>query len=229
MTEEQFEFYVSIITRYFLDNPPDLDEYVWPPRNPVPVLETLAARNEWSQKYNRADQREKFIIANNFVREWGGIFRNRPETIRDYVNSAHDNVLRGAAGIATWSKILCLLDPEQYLIFDARVTFTLNVIIESSLVEGEVAQPIYFPKLTGRNTAIVAARNRQAQIGGTWPVAPFFEGATLYPNYCSILFKVAQRLRQRNMPEVTATHLEMMLFARAPILAEHIWRQEDPA
>jgi|ERR1700683_5034105 len=68
-------------------------------------------------------------IAAWYVRDWGGIKSNRKETIDKYVClSEADLTALNMQGVATWSKILVVQNPDTYAIFDARVSAALNAL-----------------------------------------------------------------------------------------------------
>jgi hypothetical protein len=72
---------------------------------------------------------EKIRIATWIVRDWGGNDRNSEMTILGYLNQA--DAERPASpffGIASYSKILGIKDPDRYAVFDARVAASLNAI-----------------------------------------------------------------------------------------------------
>jgi hypothetical protein len=72
---------------------------------------------------------EKIRVATWIVKDWGGINRNSEMTILSYVNQADaERPATPFFGIASYSKILSIKDPEGYAVFDARVAASLNAI-----------------------------------------------------------------------------------------------------
>ena len=207
----------QILLNYFHENPVDLDEYVWPRGNPVCAEETIRQRFELAEAFKQGCPKEKFRVAEEFVRVWGGVTRNKPERILEYVSEEPDDTrIRPVKGIATWSKILSIRDPEQFLIFDARVSFSLNAVFEHA---GHGSDVVFFPKLPGRNTVLRNALLRQQALGRAWNIDLTLQGGLLYPAYLALLHSISKQL------DVPSIHLEMMLFARAPAFAQALWPQ----
>jgi len=139
-----------------------------------------------------------------YVRDWGGIISNRKETIDKYVClSEGDLTALNMQGVATWSKILAVQNPDTYAIFDARVSAALNAI---QLAKG-VETSLLFPQLPTRNTKIKKFQEwlrRQS----------FRKQRPTYRDYVSLLRIVAKK-SGLNAPE----EVEMVLFANAEVLA----------
>ncbi|WP_431158827.1 hypothetical protein [Winogradskyella poriferorum] len=81
----------------------------------------------WAKTNN---QEEKENLIKYYIRDWGGIRTNRPETIKKYTASTTEELINtlGKRGIASWSKALVVKDSENYAIFDARVSISLNCV-----------------------------------------------------------------------------------------------------
>src|SRR5208282_183161 len=106
-------------------------------------------------------------------------------------------------GVATWSKILAVQNPDTYAIFDARVSAALNAI---QLAKG-VETLILFPQLPSQNKEITKFQKWLApqSIGKQRPT---------YREYVSLLRAVAGK-SGLNAPD----EVEMVLFANAAVLA----------
>lgn len=106
-------------------------QYNWKGANYQQTLETKnLLREQFLTTHPNTDAREEAIRQ---ILRWGGIFRGaavfreiqNAETAReDLAMLPYHSRLR----IASWSKILGIVWPEQYAIYDARVSLALNVI-----------------------------------------------------------------------------------------------------
>ncbi|ANY84639.1 hypothetical protein BB934_41460 (plasmid) [Microvirga ossetica] len=150
----------------------------------------------------------QFEIAEWYVAKWGGV-HNRPEKLWGYIAAAEDELAgSGTAGVASWSKLLAVRDPDRFAIFDARVSVALNAL---QIVQDH-ERPIFFPPLPSKNTKIgkfhewMKARDH----GDAHKAFP----ARAYGIYLRILSEVARQLELAAIDEV-----EMLLFAQAEDLA----------
>jgi hypothetical protein len=104
-----------------------------------------------------------------YVRDWGGVKSNRKETLDKYVGlSEADLTALNMQGVATWSKILAVQNPDTYAIFDARVSAALNAI---QLAKG-IETSILFPQLASRNTKIKKFQKWLAPVNRRRTVTP---------------------------------------------------------
>ena len=93
----------------------------------------------------------QLAIAKWYVSVWGGIKTNKDDTIERYVRLPETTLMTsGWQGVATWSKILALRNPDTYPIFDARVSAALSAIQFSTGLKN----PVLFPQVPSRNTKI---------------------------------------------------------------------------
>ena len=148
-------------------------------------------------------------IARWYVATWGGVRANREATLRSYIaQSADEIVKRGAAGVATYSKILAIINPDRYPIFDARVATALNAL---QILQAH-GRPVIFSSLPSRNTTVQkfqAWMHTQDQ-GRAHKVLP----SRPYPTYLRVLTEVARAARLSSVDKI-----EMLLFAKAEDLA----------
>jgi hypothetical protein len=134
---------------------------------------------------------------------------NREEKLRGYIAVTADELAgSGTAGVASWSKLLAIRDPERFAIFDARVSVALNAL---QIVQNH-ERPIFFPSLPSKNTKIGKFHDwmRDRDHGDAHKAFP----ARAYGIYLRVLAEVAQQLRLKAIDEV-----EMLLFAQAEDLA----------
>ena len=115
---------------------------------------------------------------------------------------------RGISGIASWSKLLAIRDPERFAIFDARVAVALNAL---QIVQDH-ERPIFFPTLPSKNTQIGKFHDfmKDRDHGDAHKAFP----ARAYGIYLRVLAEVAQQL---DLPAID--QIEMLLFAQAEDLA----------
>jgi hypothetical protein len=101
-------------------------------------------------KEYRTDRTELRRIANYFIQEWGGI--NRFDSAEDVIDAFEDIMDSETIplppykfafdGVTSWSKWLTLACPAWACIYDARVTYTLNVL---NYVNGEPVRNFVCP------------------------------------------------------------------------------------
>jgi hypothetical protein len=169
----------------------------------------LELHKVWSD--TNSDIAEHVALAKYYVSTWGGIRSNKDETLRKYVTQEPDSIIRnGKKGIASWSKVLCIRDPNRYAIFDARVSTALNCL----QIIGHTEHPSLFPLLQGQNNTINAGRLRIKAHADQhhWSKARELE---FYSDYLNIVRNVAQSCR---VPNTRIYTIEMLLFAQAEVL-----------
>mgnify|MGYP005849771015 CR=1 FL=1 len=110
---------------------------------------TIALKQELHKKWKSFDDDEThFQIAQSIVAHWGGVKGNKESTLRKYIeNFKKDSFETPLKGVASYSKILAIIDPEKYAIYDARVAVALNAIqVNRNVVNGTA-----FNYVPGRN------------------------------------------------------------------------------
>lgn len=199
----------AIISDYFTSERPALDvAYVWDiPKNcPFDFQRGSDSRAQANKRLRRVLSKiwkdeavHRLEIATWYVRDWGGIKSNRKATIEKYISLTEaDLAALPMQGVATWSKILAVRNPNAYAIFDARVSAALNAL---QLAKG-VAAPILFPRLPSRNTKIAKFQK--------WLQIRSFSGhRPTYRDYVSLLTAVSQK------SGAALEEVEMVLFANA--------------
>lgn len=168
----------------------------------------LGLHKVWSDTDSVA---EHVDLAKYYVSTWGGIRSNKDETLREYVTQEPDSIIRnGKKGIASWSKVLCIRDPNKYAVFDARVSTALNCL----QIIGHTEHPSLFPLLPGRNNAIKAGKLRIKAHADqhSWSGAKELE---FYIDDLNIVRNVAQSCQ---VPNTRVYTIEMLLFAQAEVL-----------
>lgn len=221
------------LIKYFEKRLPSIDsDYSW---KIPPVLAEFGLKGEgyepnknlkfhFQKKWKAASRSEKQEIAKLVVSDWGGVRGNRPETIQHYVDrisaSDFDMPLKG---VASYSKILAIVDPLKFAIYDARVAVSLIAIQYLSKNTPKVA----FHYVAGRNKITGdnqgrgfvhhPAFTRKALKGSGWRQIPSKDN---YNEYIETLSTVRDRLQSIDRFRETELYdLEMSLFANAEKLA----------
>lgn len=179
--------------------------------------QNISLKNQLAMQYSNGDDEQKISVTRYYIAVWGGVRRNSIDKIIDYSLSAPENLIAtGTQGIASWSKALCIRDPNTYAIYDARVALSLNAI-QAVL---EVDAPVLYPLLTGQNKLINrgSIRIHKHASEKNWPKV---EKVYFYQQYNKSLAAAASALK------VSQYTLEMLLFAHAPILLRAAFPNEQ--
>lgn len=197
--------------------------YTWefnPEMVPPGVLEGGMAGKDWYARncdlklrlrasWLTGDAAWRARLESYYIKEFGGVRGNLPETLDAYHRAgADENIARGKVGIASWSKALCVRDPLQYAIFDARVAASLNAL--QIIHRADIGQPLRFPVLASQNNEIKQG-NRQLNAWfrtHAWPAAR----ADFYRDYLALCAVAAGRLGDSGKPWPIYA-VEMALFA----------------
>ena len=87
-------------------------------------------------------------LARRIVADWGGIRSNKQSTLEKYIRRIEEDDYRWPLkGVASYSKILSVVDPSRYAIYDARVAVSL-IAVQSLFGTGP---GLAFRYLPGRN------------------------------------------------------------------------------
>lgn len=152
---------------------------------------------------------EKYNLLKWYIYNWGGIKRNDQKTLELYTLSSPQKLIeRGSKGIASWSKALSIINPQEYAVYDARVAISLNAL----QIINNLENPTYYPPLQSRNKTINDSKIQIQPIVKKWHKAKEQE---FYQNYLDLLKDVATIIGNN-----TSHHeIEMILFAYAEDLA----------
>lgn len=180
----------------------------------------IALKTILSEKLQSTSSREeRKEIFRYYVSTWGGI-RNSEATLSKYTESTPEElVAMGANGIASWSKILCILQPSNFAIYDARVSASLNAL---QIIDNTENAKIY-PMLSSRNNTIKK---------GTKLIKSYAEEHSwgdvsrcdFYGAYLNYLTKTAI---EREKFAVSISTIEMLLFAKAEELVQKAFPNEE--
>lgn len=148
-----------------------------------------------------------------YVKEWGGVRSNSPDTLISYLQKSDSELISfGFKGIATWSKMLSTRKPEKYAIYDARVGFSLNAI--QYLNGHEIYIP--FKLLPSRNVSINKAAPQLVE-----KIKLLRKEYATYSAYLEILSEYKRTRGLANGVQLA----EMVLFSLAPNLAHNLNRK----
>lgn len=153
----------------------------------------------------RTTTNRRLALAKWYVAVWGGVRRNKDETLRSYVAAKPATLVDGdLSGVSTWSKILAVQNPHSYQIYDARVATAINAI----QIHSNIAHGIFFPIPSSQNVTVRMFRRRRYSCADI-PTAERMG----YRNYLALIAAVAKKAGVHR--EVA----EMVLFAEAEVLA----------
>lgn len=147
-----------------------------------------------------------------YISTWGGVRGNKSARIGEYTSQLPDQLVgRGKGGVASWSKALVVRDPNQYAIFDARVSVAVNSI----QIIYNLDNKALFPLLPSRNTTIASANRRIKEIANrdAWSKR---KSSDFYTSYLALLRDVASECK------TNISTVEMLLFSKALDLARRI-------
>lgn len=177
---------------------------------------------ELSKLWKTGDAEKRAAIIKWVISDWGGIYGNSKSKLAEYFKRAQEpSISAPLAGIASYSKVLAAIDPNEFAIFDARVAVSLNAI----QILGRSEQGIVFPYISGRN-----------KITGDWSSKPKRGFSTIEKYKPKSLLKSHNNWIRINNGDVYKTYmkllkaisadvarpvyeLEMLLFASAEMLA----------
>lgn len=201
---------------------PENDWYRWKKINPeyLPAGVVLPDGTEYSKNvalkrslsglYAAGDENTRIELTRYYIVIWGGVRGNKAEKIRAYALSAPGELItKGRSGIASWSKALCVRDPEAYAIYDARVALALNCL----QVAYEVEAPLLFPLLYGQNKKVNEGAKRMEHFAYSNQWAEVRDGE-FYALYNDYLAQAAMALG------IAIYTLEMLLFSKVSDLYE---------
>jgi len=209
--------------------------YAWefnPAKVPSGILPHGAQGSDWYSRNADLKRRlhgawlegsttERAALEAYYIKGWGRVRGNRHGTLQAYHGaSADENIARGKSGIASWSKALCVRNPLEYAIFDARVAASLNAL--QIIHRARIGVPARFPVLASQNRRVVQA-NRQLRShfrAHGWPP----ERADFYRGYLSLCRQAAARLGGPGEP-LPIYAVEMVLFAHTEELLREAFQE----
>ncbi|KVE68124.1 hypothetical protein [Burkholderia vietnamiensis] len=202
----------------------DFDETTVPLEIRLPDTETLVDKNlalkaMLNAAWRRGSDTERKVISDWYIKDWGRVRTNAPETLLLYATANEEEILaRGATGIASWSKALTIRNPMRFTTFDARTSISLNAI----QLLGGTPKPLIFQSLPSRNSRVPLAQKTVKR------VQKLNEYERIKPNetyriYNKLLADVAATLGD----SITNQMVEMLLFSQADEFSEKLVAHYD--
>ncbi len=181
----------------------------------------ISLKNQLNKKLQSAENHEdKKELLKYYISTWGGIHGNSEEKMDEYTRSTDSEIIAlGSNGIASWSKALCIRNPNNFAIFDARVSASLNAL----QIINNTKTPTLYPILTSRNKVVKAGINlfkKEAKIQKWQPA----DALTFYSNYLTLLENVAATIDKEL--HASKTTIEMLLFAKSEELIKKAFPNE---
>lgn len=153
------------------------------------------------------------------IRQWGGIKRfGSDKKNNERIDTLYDQLPSGLLSrdtfscISSLSKVASFLNPEQYAIYDARATSSLNwLLLKSGATSG------FFPVPAGRNTAITnydietVIRLKCGEKNNL-----FLKSKVAYFEYCKLLKELSLLIWNDEERKKMPYYLEILLFVIAP-------------
>lgn len=133
-----------------------LPDFQWHPISGT-MAECIAMKHHLTNTWASANAAQKAQLARWIVSDWGGVRTNADATIAAYLTDiANGNFQTPLQGIASYSKILSVVDCNRYAIYDARVAAGLNAV--QLLMSSE--NPLFFHYIQGRNSIIQGTKKK---------------------------------------------------------------------
>ena len=181
-------------------------------------IKNIALKNELNKKWkNSNSQEEKNELIKYYIAVWGGIHTNSSESMKEYSTLSASQLIisKKKQGIASCSKAIVIHNPNQYAIFDARVSISLNCIQK----QYDLSHKILFPLLSSRNKVIDFGNKLVKKVAKfeNWDIV---QESSFYLDYLEILRTVSVQLN------TNISTIEMLLFAKSENLVERTFESE---
>lgn len=224
---------------------PHPSRYAWPVKGRVWALlgtdfdhaafgedsaaQNIALKNHLSEYWPKQKYEEKLRLASWIVRDWGGIKRNSPTTIASYVDKADaERPATPLKGVASYSKVLAMKQPDRFAIYDARTAASILAIQLLNREQLRDGDRLLFPIPPGQNSTIAGNEYEEGFVEMFPKTALVQEGFTpvssdaAYSLYLGLLTAIAAITRN------TILETEMFLFASAPALCRRAMETRRP-
>ena len=175
-----------------------------------------------SEKWKSGNAKDREKIAEWIIAEWGGIRRNSEDRIKQHAKTAANPPdLLSQSGIASLSKVMSVVDPDLFAIYDARVAAALNAV----QLQAKLKRGIAFRYVVGRNVAIHGSRDAKGNqlskgFVHAYPFGVLRSRGWVVPgrgqNYWTYLGLLHACKRQ--LDGYKLSELEMALFRAAPTI-----------
>lgn len=163
------------------------------------------------EQFEQGPMESRVNLIKYYISKWGGVRSNAAATLHQYTTMDPQELIRvrEIKGIASWSKALCVRNPSQYAIFDARVSATLNLLQLHGLNEQE---RLWFPRLSTRNSTITQINQLIRNEGGV-----YHANENVFETYLSLIRTTAEYLNTDiHTVEMTLFTYPMELYAQLP-------------
>ena len=234
----------EVFKTFFAKHLPQLSQtYKWPLKKPKQPLcvptsghqlhgdgmdECIALKQHLTQEWARATEvATKKQLSQWIVSDWGGVHTNGPDTIDNYITSiTAGNFPMPLQGVASYSKILSIVDCQKYAIYDARVVASLNAL----QLLMNVHSPLFFKYIPSKNSNINGNKKgkgfmkifpKKKLVERGWTVVPADES---YTTYLELLHSLKNDFTGHEI-----YHFEMTLFSMAPELCKQAMEAERQA
>lgn len=166
---------------------------------------TIALKNALSAAYKSAGRSRKIELTDYYIAIWGGVRANDVSTIASYSLSGDMALMQlGSSGIASWSKALCIRDPNSYCIFDARVAVAIHCLAIITRTEIDC----WIPTLASQNKRISEA-NKWLRLSGKVRRKTSYRNTNFYERYLLACRQISSKLG------CPLSAVEMLLFSSA--------------
>ena len=190
----------------------------------------VTLKNILSKKIYLTDSPDnKKIIFKWIVNKWGGInvkdIDKLHTRIINFLNQRLDTTKLNFNGISSISKVLSFISPEKYIIYDARVAYSMNWILLKTN-----ASEMFFPMPESRNSKLSAidistlirlskVHNYKNNLESKRIISysdkkVFIEKSKAYTILCDLILEINKNLWQDNRKEYPF-YTEMLLFSLA--------------
>jgi hypothetical protein len=189
-------------------------------RQPTSFQQNVALKFElnrlWHAGPGRRSALQEWVIS-----KWGGIRKNKPTTYIEYGKRLESSEPPTPfKGIASFSKILSIVDPNNFAIYDTHVAVSLNAVQVISAVDNPVA--FHYP--TGRSNITGDMQNKR---GFAMLNRYSVRNLTSHPNNWKKIkrddvyreYLGALKSASRKLGGTQLHQLEMALFCQAEVLA----------
>ncbi|MEZ0539685.1 hypothetical protein [Fibrella arboris] len=191
--------------------------------------ECIALKHHLTAKWETADLPERRLLARWIVAGWGGVRTNREETLEAHLAmSLDENSNKPLKGVASYSKILSVVDCKKYAIYDARVAACLNAV----QLYTEAKSPVFFRyipsrngefKSYGREDNFIKIFSKETLVGTKKEIASGIRKWTeVEPDHTYSTYLHLLNTMKKYFPGKELYHFEMALFSAAPFLCAEL-------
>lgn len=119
----------------------------------------IRAREIVSREWPALDDQQRFEMAKQIIKGWGGIRKISDESIRRHIGTVSKHESFPFEGVASYSKLLAFIYPDRYAILDSRVGLSVHILFRLTAKDCSIC----FPYPHGRSKFFKAAHLCLAQ------------------------------------------------------------------